>query len=220
MRAEALKDMPVEVKSPPPPPIELKKALEIKQVPGLFYRKNFINTQEESRLLSIIDKQSWSAELARRTQQFGYIYDYAAVYENEDKNAPRLLLGSKIPDWLEAICQRLLDEGYFPWKPDQIIINEYKPGQGISAHTDHAGSFREVIAAISLYSGVGMIFKNNYKKLSHEIYLEPRSLVVMENECRYNWTHEIRQDQFDVWKGSSHRRQRRVSITFRKVVDH
>jgi len=215
LRAEALKDLPEEK-----PIVELRKGTEIKQVPGLLYRKSFIGGHEESKLMSLIDKQKWSLELSRRTQQYGYAYNYSAVYESEDRSASRLLPGEPMPDWLDTLCLRLYEEGYFPWKPDQIIINEYKAGQGIAAHTDHSGSFKDVIASLTLNSGVIMIFRNfQKKKQSCDLYLEPRSLVVLENEARYQWTHEIHPDLFDIVKGVSVRRQRRVSITFRKIIE-
>lgn len=49
---------------------------------------------------------------------------------------------------------------YFPVKPDQIIVNEYTPGQGIAPHMDHSGSFDEWIVSISLISGVTMNFQS------------------------------------------------------------
>jgi len=197
------------------------KSEQIPDVPGLFYRPNFITSQEESKLVTLIDNQYWSVELARRTQQYGYEYDYSAVRDtNKDYYENRLTVTKLIPEWLDKLCERLYEEGYFPWKPDQIIINEYKPGQGIMPHVDHEASFKEVVASLSLCSGVIMNFKKkNVARVQYDIYLQPRSLVLMRDEARYEWTHGIAASITDSVKGKEILRKRRVSITFRKVVE-
>lgn len=77
-----------------------------------------------------------------------------------DRSMTRLTPTKPIPNWLDKLCQRLVDDKYFPVKPDQIIINEYAAGQGIAPHMDHAGSFEEWIVSISLASAVTMNFQN------------------------------------------------------------
>lgn len=54
------------------------------------------------------------------------------------------------PDWLLNYYHRLYDDGYFPKIPDQVIINEYQPGQSIAPHIDSVPCFGETIASLSL----------------------------------------------------------------------
>ncbi len=41
-----------------------------------------------------------------------------------------------IPEWLAQFLSSLAHDGYFERDPDQVIVNEYEPGQGISPHVD------------------------------------------------------------------------------------
>ena len=45
-------------------------------ISGLRYIPNFISAAQSAELLERIDKQDWQAELRRRVQHYGYIYDY------------------------------------------------------------------------------------------------------------------------------------------------
>jgi alkylated DNA repair protein alkB family protein 8 len=50
-----------------------------------------------------------------------------------------------------------------------------------------------------------------------DLYLEPRSLVLMTGEARYNWLHSIASRKIDRLDGLLKFRHRRVSLTFRKI---
>lgn len=77
--------------------------------------------------LATMDQQTWLNDLKRRVQHYGWRYDYKARGITQD-----LRIGA-IPNWLAGLCERLNTEGIFSRAPDQVIINEYHPGQGISA---------------------------------------------------------------------------------------
>lgn len=59
---------------------------------------------------------------------------------------------------LQGLAERLVADGRFAAVPDQVIANEYLPGQGISAHVDCEPCFGEVIASLSLLSACEMRF--------------------------------------------------------------
>ncbi len=42
---------------------------------------------------------------------------------------------------------------------DQLIVNEYQPGQGISPHIDNKTLFSDIIVSLSLGSNAVMIFE-------------------------------------------------------------
>lgn len=173
-------------------------------IPGLAYIPDFITQNEESALIAAIDAQSWLKDLKRRVQHYGYKYDYKARAVTADS-----YLGP-LPDWLMPVIQKL------SFKPDQAIVNEYEPGQGISAHVDCVPCFDDVIASLSLGSGATMQFTKGNEK--QEIYLEPRSLIILSGPARYEWQHAIPARKSDMVSGFKIERGRRVSLTFRTVL--
>ena len=105
-----------------------------------------------------------------------------------------------------------------PELPDQLIVNEYEPGQGIASHVDCVPCFTETIASLSLGSACVMNFGNKEKERVVPLLLEPRSLVILRSDARYNWTHGIAARKTDDLQGRVIQRRRRVSLTFRKVI--
>jgi alkylated DNA repair dioxygenase AlkB len=97
-------------------------------IPGLKYVPEYISAEDELQLINFIDSMPWNCQLKRRTQHYGYQYDYKA----------KMVSGSKflgpMPPLFESMCERLYSDGVFSEKFDQIIVNEYLPGQGIAAN--------------------------------------------------------------------------------------
>lgn len=176
----------------------------VPNIAGLIYFPDFISEEEERALLDKIDGQPWLTDLKRRVQHYGYKYDYKA--RNVDKG---LCLGA-LPKWLTPIADKLESN------PSQAIVNEYLPGQGISAHVDCVPCFDGTIASLSLGAGTTMVFAR--KGHRQEMYLEPRSLLMLSGEARYDWTHAIPARKNDVIEGVKVERKRRVSVTFRTVI--
>jgi alkylated DNA repair dioxygenase AlkB len=179
------------------------------QIPGLSCLPDFIDGAEETQLLNIIEARPWLNDLKRRVQHYGYKYDYRARAVSPD-----LYLGP-LPDWLAGYADRLHGEGLFRQRPDQVIVNEYQPGQGIAPHIDCEPCFDETVASLSLGSPCVMDFARDGQKIS--MLLEPRSLLVLSGEARYEWTHAIAPRKTDKLNGQIIPRTRRVSMTFRKV---
>lgn len=171
---------------------------------GLQLIDNFISEQDESNLIREIDQQPWDTSISRRTQHYGFRYDYT------NKDAANS--AAPIPDWCNPIIDKMLADNLLKDRPDQVIINEYKPGQGIAAHTDHTKHFADGIVSLSLGSDVVMDFSRGSEK--KEVQLSRRSLLVMHGEARYNWKHGIAKRTSDAGK----KRTRRISLTFRKMI--
>lgn len=163
-------------------------------------------SEEEARLINLVDRELWSNDLQRRVQHYGYKYDYKKRLIDQSS-----YLGP-LPDWLGALSQRLYTEKIFDDQPDQVIVNEYLPGQGIAPHIDLSSCFAGVICSLSLVSKCVMDF--TYAGLTYSLALQPRSLLVMSGEARYKWKHGIKPRKSD----DKIARNRRVSLTFRKVV--
>lgn len=178
-------------------------------ITGLFYLPDYISQEEEARLLTAIDGASWLSDLKRRVQHYGYRYDYKARAVSAES-----YLGT-LPEWSAELVQKLVKEQKFSQIPDQLIVNEYLPGQGISPHVDCIPCFGEVIASLSLGSVATMIFTRGTEK--HELLLQSRSLLLLTSDARYLWKHSIPGRRRDTSNEITYERQRRVSLTFRTV---
>jgi alkylated DNA repair dioxygenase AlkB len=174
-------------------------------IAGLQYIPGFVDASEEVSLLREIDVAPWLTDLSRRVQHYGWKYDYRARRVTPDSR-----LGP-LPQWLQTLGARL--EPYFPNTPDQVIVNEYEPGQGIASHTDCVPCFGPVVAMLSLGSDVQMDFARSAAR--ETICLRQRSLLVLSDDARTQWEHSIAKRRADRQFGV--RRQRRISLTFRTV---
>jgi alkylated DNA repair dioxygenase AlkB len=177
-------------------------------IPGLTYIPEYIDSTEEFALLKNIDAQNWDTGIKRRVQHYGYKYDYNTRRLGEAGRA------EPIPSWLQNLCNKLKDEELVSAVPDQVIINEYMPKQGIAPHIDCPVCFGDTICAISLGSNCIMDFIG---EKSVPFWLEARSLLVMQGDARYHWKHGIAPRKFDKYNSTQVARQRRVSITFRRL---
>jgi alkylated DNA repair dioxygenase AlkB len=165
---------------------------EFPKIQGLTYTPNYITTAQEQFLINQIDNQPWLADLKRRVQHYGYKYDYKAR-----KITPDLKIAD-VSDWLQILPNF-----------DQVIINEYTTGQGITPHIDCIPCFGDTICSLSLLEPCEMVLERD--DIKHSITLEPRSLLTFQGEARYKWKHSIPQRKSNI-KG------RRVSITYRQVI--
>lgn len=184
------------------------KAPILPSIDGLRYIPSYITAQAAKVLLDHIDAMPWLDVLKRRVQHYGYRYDYKARRITESSR-----LGP-LPAFIQEIADRLHEGGLVPERPDQAIVNEYLPGQGISAHVDCEPCFGEAIVTLSLGSRCVMEFVNLDTKLREAILLEPCSVLVLQSEARHSWTHAITPKLSD----SGIPRSRRVSLTFRRVI--
>ncbi|WP_071673342.1 alpha-ketoglutarate-dependent dioxygenase AlkB [Nioella nitratireducens] len=178
---------------------------------GLTYLENYIPEDEADRLVQTIDAAPWRTDLKRRVQHYGYRYDYKARQaRREDYLGP-------LPDLFQQLAKRLTDEGHFQTVPEQMIVNEYQPGQGISAHVDCQPCFGETIASLSLLSACVMRFASQKSSRKMDLLLRPDSLLVMAGEARHEWTHAIPARKTDLVKSQRFQRTRRISLTFRQM---
>lgn len=184
-------------------------------VPGLRYVADWLTPAACGKTLSRIDAAEWSAELRRRVQHYGHRYDYGRRSVRAD---PAARTAPDVPSWAREQAARLVSEGLMDEAADQVIVNEYQPGQGISAHVDCVPCFGPVVAAISLGSGCVMDFTHPADGTKAGVYLAPGSLCVMTGPARYTWRHAIAARKSDPGPGGRVPRSRRVSVTFRTVL--
>ena len=179
--------------------------------------ENFISSEQEKQLIDFIDSKdnTWNNLLKRRTMHFGYEYNYhQSGTLRETKPIPK-----EFNEIIDLVGKQL--NKYVENQPiNQVIINEYLPGQGISPHID-ANSFGDVIVSLSLGSDAVMEFTNitmtSTKKVN--ILLKRCSVIFLTKDTRYKWRHSIparKTDKLD--DGTKIERGRRISMTFRHVL--
>ena len=185
-------------------------AKDVNSPTGLKVLPNFIDNDEEQRLLIAIDACEWDQSMKRRVQHYGWRYDYKAR-----KVIPSNYLGP-LPEWAADLARRLFELGVVPELPDQVIVNDYKGKQGISKHIDCKECFRGPVVTISLLETWDMVFTRKMAGETEKFVqsLTRYSAVVLDDQARSAWHHEIpaRLKEHGVPRG------RRVSITFRKVA--
>lgn len=188
---------------------------DVERPDGLTYLEDFVDAHEEGAILDRLDRDhadEWLSDLTRRVQHYGFRYDYRA---RRIDSSMRL---GPLPRWLEDLAMRVSQNGGFTAPADQVIINEYQPGQGISRHTDCEPCFGDMIATLSLGSDVAMRFDEIDGYARVDLRLHRRSLAVLSGPARYRWTHSIAPRKSDVFGRERVQRSRRVSLTFRSVI--
>jgi alkylated DNA repair dioxygenase AlkB len=177
---------------------------DIPSIPGLAYVPNYVDAAEERRLVEAIDREPWNTEWQRRRQPYGSSY-------GKGGSVP------PIPDWGLRLAERLFADRITSVPFDQMLVNEYLPGQGISLHRDYSPYGRTVVS-LSLLSPCIMDFRRVADDHKERLLLEPRSLIVLSDESRYEWEHGIAARKKDVWHDLPVERERRLSVTFRFTV--
>jgi alkylated DNA repair dioxygenase AlkB len=171
-------------------------------IPGLAYLPEYVTAEEEAAFARLIDAMPWDTNWERRRQLYGASYG-----PEEGSERP-------IPDWGLALAERMYREGISERPFDQMLVNEYEPGQGIAEHHDHK-PFDRTVVSLSLLSPVVMEFRNPAASRRTSMLLDPRSLLVLSDDARYVWQHGIARRKNDRWEGMVIPRRRRVSVTFR-----
>ncbi|GCD96971.1 alpha-ketoglutarate-dependent dioxygenase AlkB [Embleya hyalina] len=185
------------------------------EVPGLRCLADWLTADACRDLLRDIDAAPWSTQLRRRVQHYGRRYEYGRrrVAIDGEATVPPL------PAWARAAAVRLVREGLMDREPEQVIVNEYLPGQGISAHVDCVPCFGPIVAAISLGSGCLMDFTDPEGGTKLSVPLAPGSLLVMTGPARFTWRHAIAARRSDPGVDGRVPRGRRVSVTLRTLTD-
>lgn len=202
-------------------------------VPGLSILDAFITREEEIELLAFLDAQHWRTDLSRRTIHYGGTYclmpprdappDVRREIEQTIISAPN------VPDEMNFLLDRMIEHKLYTSgsRPQYCIVNEYLPGQGISAHVENF-RFGEPVCSLTLGGADDMRFHQLNEahdgsvrsgKASSaprtgrksDVRLDRRSLIVLKGDARSKWQHEIVRGR----KSAKPKTWRRVSLTFR-----
>ncbi|XP_023334117.1 alpha-ketoglutarate-dependent dioxygenase alkB homolog 6-like [Eurytemora carolleeae] len=208
---------------------ELEKFRVPSTPPRVYYLPNFITHNEEIYLLGEIKKTPgprWTQLLNRRLQNWGGIPHH------------RGMIAENIPPWLQCYVDRVNNLNIFGGKKaNHVLLNEYTSGQGIMPHLD-GSLFSPTISTISLGSHTVINFYDQdngenglmnplEKRLILSLYLEPRSLLVLQEDMYNNYMHGIEEKTKDEYKEYANfpsqlfegvlERETRYSLTIRHV---
>jgi alkylated DNA repair dioxygenase AlkB len=179
-------------------------------VPGLRYVAEYLAPDVHDALLAAADAQPWQQPsfIRRRVQVYGYTYNHTrgGIYRIGD-----------LPHWVTSLAEDLVRDRLMTSPPDQLIVNEYRSGTGIQPHVDHA-AFDDTIVSISLGSGCVIELGRPLAPPTESVFLEPRSALVLSGDARHHWTHGIAARDSDLWDGVERPRGRRISLTFRTML--
>ena len=154
----------------------------------------------------------WLTDLSRRVQHYGFRYSY------RDRAAGRHAPAPAFPRWATVIGDRI--RPFFDGAlPEQCIVNEYRPGQGIGMHADHP-SFGPAVVSLSLGATWHMHFRPRCLRPyvrhglpSDEVAALPRrSALVLRGPARSAWMHGIDP------AANARQAETRVSATFRTLA--
>lgn len=197
--------------SQPQPPPSNQHAVDV--VRGLRYISDYLTEFQHDWLLDHIDKQQWEHYHQRRVQHYGQSYNFNNQQLNNGSEV------SKFPEWVNRLCLKLHNDGHMPKVANQMLISEYEPGQGIGGHIDKEACFMDTIVILSLNSSCVMDLTNKYDKTKKvPIWLAPGSLTVLSKDAKNKWLHGIPARKSDMWDGRKYPRQRRVSLSFRRLI--
>lgn len=190
------------------------KLIEHEKIHGLYYAENILTIEEENELLKELNKENWLNELSRRVQHYGYKYDYKK--RKIDKND---FLG-ELPTWTKKLEDKIFNliqnsNIEIPYtKFDQLIVNEYKSNQGISAHIDCVPCFMDGIVSVTTGNFGTMTFQKVDSNETIDFKLRRRSVAILTKDSRYKWTHEIAKGKNKNFGNLDPR----ISLTFRKCI--
>ncbi len=84
--------------------------------------------------------------------------------------------------------------------PENCVINEYVPPQGIAPHRDYP-EFGPTVACVSLGSDIVMDFRHAEQGLRVPVYVPRRSFWIITGAARWRWTHGIAPRLRDLIEG-------------------
>lgn len=156
-------------------------------IDGLRVIPDFVTAAQEAELLAVAGASAAIAAGPDRNR----IVRYGPGVEATGYSGG--LVVAAIPPAFEALCARLVTEGYVAQRPNAVSVNEYQVGQGIEFHTDNDVS-GDVIAIVGLAGFAELAFRRT-RRAGEEITVpfHRRSLVLMGGAARKTpWRHAIR----------------------------
>lgn len=175
---------------------ELKHFVVSDAPPTVYYIPEFISAEEESHLLQQVyksPKTKWTQLSGRRLQNWGGLPH------------PKGMVAENIPDWLRSHCEKISSLGAFSGRTaNHVLVNEYKPGEGIMPHED-GPLYHPTVTTVSLGSHTLLDFyapissaegddapQTEENRFLFSLLVRPRSLLILQDEMYQRLLHGIR----------------------------
>ena len=202
--------------SSPPTTAELQGC----PISGIGYFPDWLSAEDAELLESAVrsakpDKWVRLRTSGRKLQQWGGV---AGGDPADEATGP-----FPLPKYQRALSDRLLREGVFgtgstALRPNHVLVNEYRPGQGIMAHRD-GPAYHDTVAIVSLGAPCIMSFYPVRRRQSRSdgggyeedeppaprlaLVLQPRSLLVFRGEAYDSYMHCIAEAKREMVGGAS-----------------
>eukprot|EP00929_Paragymnodinium_shiwhaense_P121126 TRINITY_DN93261_c0_g1_i1.p1 TRINITY_DN93261_c0_g1~~TRINITY_DN93261_c0_g1_i1.p1 ORF type:complete len:345 (+),score=51.72 TRINITY_DN93261_c0_g1_i1:82-1035(+) len=204
---------------------------------GLRYCTDFVTEAEVQELMRAVEQGPWSPHLKGRRQQF-----FGLVYYHTQHDMPALQPGTMerqtgrpmedLPPWLFDRIDAL-DVFTRRGELNQVAVNDYTERAGIGLHVEDVMSFGANLATLSLLQPIQLTLvpatepeptRDGIDTGSWiKVLLEPRSMLILQGESRYQYRHGIRKTKSIVMPDGSRlvrdEAYRRVSLTFRELLE-
>ena len=204
-------------------------------VEGATVVADFITEADEEALLACVNSRPWIDSIHRRVQHYGYTFNYKTFLLDFMAETPPM------PEPVQQVIAKICSSIGGEHKLTQLTVNEYEAGQGIAPHIDTESCFGPSIFVLNLAGGIVMTLRKPYDEtagsssgsddcdspstpankraqIKKHMWLPRRSLLVLEREARYAYSHGIAKRINDVVDGQVLPRGRRVSMTFRQAL--
>ncbi|KAF3780782.1 Alkylated DNA repair alkB-like protein 8, partial [Nymphaea thermarum] len=221
-------------------------------IPGIYLWPEFVSKEEEKLLMAdsgkILQSEGFSimAMSFFTSQSQAVIYVILVFHYMQTRNVDAKKYLGELPSFacpvLDKIslisCLKAVDK----ITVDQLTVNEYPAGVGLSPHIDTHSAFDDFIFSLSLGGPCIMEFRKYSEGtwatsreagclkgsepsdaahgpccIRKALFLPSRSMLLMSGEARYAWHHYIPHHKVDIVGSDIIQRGRRVSFTFRKV---
>lgn len=176
----------------------------VSKVPGLSYYDNFITKEEEEYLLDYLSNIEYSNEFSRATKYYGYNYSHKKTQSDANE-----FIGN-IPKTLNIIFNKLEIEY------NQLVV-EKVPVNSQYSFPVHSKIFANNIMTISIGGNCVANFENKLMDKESEILIKRRSLMVISNDCRKEWSYRINSNKTHMFNYKKVKRSDRYTLTFKNI---
>ncbi|XP_029364925.1 alpha-ketoglutarate-dependent dioxygenase alkB homolog 7, mitochondrial [Echeneis naucrates] len=172
-------------------------------------RAGFITEEEEGALLRELEPG-----LRKKRYEFDHWDDAIHGYRETE----RVRWGAVCEEVLNRVRSAAFPEGS-PLLGPVHVLDLDKSGY-IKPHIDSVKFCGTTIAGLSLLSdSIMRLVNENARNEWLDLLLPRRSLYILRDQARYNFTHEILKDEESVFGGQRIPRQRRISVICRNLPD-
>ena len=165
-------------------------------ISGLRLIPQFISYQEENHLLQELLNIPWNENRGRRVAHFGFdLLQTERVYRVQKEIGP-------LPIFLDTVRNAII-EFEADWDFNQCTIEEFVAGSGSKVFTETHSAFESCIVFMTVGGHCLLQLQNpNAENQKREVFLPSCSLLVLQDQARYVWTHRVVSRMQDVLRKS------------------